>query len=300
MTAHAVAGVRVRRLPQIIYYDATGYEDLSVNDFVIVDTDRCREAARVVIAPRQLQTPPVNTPLPQILRRANAFDLSQWQQLKIHEPEALAECKGQVIKHSLAMRLLSAEYNFDGSHITFYFVADGRVDFRALVRDLAVLFPARVELWQIGPRDRAKLIGGLAPCGRELCCGKFLEDFPKASIKMAKDQDMPLGPNAATGVCGRPMCCLAFEQEVYQEAKPRVPRVGEIVTTARGSGRVIARNILKDCVTVQFEDGATVTVCAGEVQRTGRGGANGVSDAAAHVGGAGSSDPGDKEQEADG
>ncbi len=268
--SNAVAGLRLKRLPQIAYYDATGFEDLDVNEFVIIDTDKCREAARVVIAPRQIQSPPVSTPLPPVLRRANAFDLSQWQQLRIHEPEALALCKTQVAKHNLPMKLLTAEYNFDGSHITFYFVADGRVDFRALVKDLAALFPARVELWQIGPRDRAKLVGGLAPCGRELCCGKFLEEFPKASIKMAKDQDMPLGPNAATGVCGRPLCCLSFEQAVYQEAKPRIPRVGEVVGCTRGHGRVIARNVLKESITVQFEDGANATLPISEVERIGK------------------------------
>ncbi len=268
--SYLVTGLRLKRLPQIIYYDATGFEDLGVNDYVIVDTEKCREAARVVIAPQQLDALPASAPLPTILRRANAFDLSQWQQLQLHEQEALALCKAQVAKHNLPMRLLAAEYNFDGSHVTFYFVADGRVDFRALVKDLAALFPARVELWQIGPRDRAKLIGGLAPCGRELCCGKFLEDFPKASIKMAKDQDMPLGPNAATGVCGRPLCCLSFEQAVYLEAKPRVPRVGETVQCPRGLGRVMARNVLKETITLQFEDGATATVQAVEVQRTGK------------------------------
>ncbi len=269
--AHPVAGVRIRRLPQILYYNASGFDDLCVNDYVIVDTDKCREAARVVIAPQQLQSPPPTTGnLPAILRRANAFDLSQWQQMRMKEPEALSQCRGQVAKHNLPMRLLTAEYNFDGSHVTFYFVADGRVDFRALVKDLAVIFPARVELWQIGPRDRAKLVGGLAPCGRELCCGKFLEDFPKASIKMAKDQDMPLGPNAATGVCGRPLCCLAFEQAVYLEAKPRVPRVGEIVKCPNGQGRVIARNILRESITVLLEDGTNATFEAAEVERTGR------------------------------
>lgn len=268
--ANPVAGLRLKRLPQIAYYDATGFEDLDVNEFVIIDTDKCREAARVVIAPHQIRSSPVTTPLPPILRRANAFDLSQWQQLRMHEPEALALCKAQVGKHNLPMKLLTAEYNFDGSHITFYFVADGRVDFRSLVKDLAALFPARVELWQIGPRDRAKLVGGLAPCGRELCCGKFLEDFPKASIKMAKDQDMPLGPNAATGVCGRPLCCLSFEQAVYQEAKPRVPRVGEIVGCTRGQGRVVARNVLKESITIQFEDGANATLQISEVERLGK------------------------------
>ncbi len=265
-----VAGLRVRRLPHIVYHDATGFEDLKIEEYVIVDTDKCREAARVVVPPAQLLTPPAEGSLPPILRRANAFDLSQWQQLRLHEAEALEQCRAQVTKHNLPMRLLSAEYNFDGSHITFYFVADGRVDFRSLVKDLAALFPARVELWQIGPRDRAKLIGGLAPCGRALCCGQFLSDFPKASIKMAKDQDLPLGPNAATGVCGRPMCCLSFEQRVYQEAKPRVPRVGETVSCERGAGRVVSRNVLKNCVTIQFEDGTSQTLCADDVERVGR------------------------------
>ena len=269
MPSPAVAGLRLRRLPQISYYQSVGFEDLQVNEYVIIDTDKCREAARVMIAPRDLESVTINSPMRPILRRATAFDLSQWQQFKLHEDEALALCKQQVEKHNLAMKLLEAEYNFDGSHLTFYFVADGRVDFRALVKDLAVAFPARVELWQIGPRDRAKLIGGLAPCGQELCCGKFLSDFPKATIKMAKDQDMPLGPNAATGFCGRPLCCLAYEQPVYQEAKGRVPRVGDMVTCERGQGRVVARNVLRENVTLQFEDGTNATFQVAQVVRVG-------------------------------
>jgi cell fate regulator YaaT (PSP1 superfamily) len=270
MPPKAIAGLRSKRLPQIAYYDATGLEDLQVSEFVIIDTDKCREAARVVIAPDQVQSISSNAPLKPILRRATPFDLSQWQQFKLHEDEALAQCKEQVEKHKLPMKLLEAEYNFDGSHLTFYFIADGRIDFRALVKDLAVVFPARVELWQVGPRDRAKLVGGVAPCGRELCCGKFLSDFPKATIKMAKDQDMPLGPNAATGFCGRPLCCLAYEQSVYQEAKGRVPRIGDMVTCERGQGRVIARNVLKENVTLQFEEGANATLPIAEVARAGR------------------------------
>ncbi len=266
MSPQTIAAVRIRRSPQILYYDAAGFENLDLNEYVIVDTDKCREAARIILPPREHPIAPTNETLRPILRRASAFDLSQWQQLRLREADALAQCKAQVEKHNLAMKLLDAEYNFDGSHITFYFVADGRVDFRALVKDLAVAFPARVELWQIGPRDRARLVGGLAPCGQEICCEKFLCDFPKATIKMAKDQDMPLGPNAATGLCGRPLCCLAFEQPVYQAAKGRVPRVGEVVKCERGQGRVIARNVLKENVTVQFEDGTNVTFLVQQVE----------------------------------
>jgi cell fate regulator YaaT (PSP1 superfamily) len=261
-----IAGVRIKRVPQIAYYNATGFTDLVVNEFVIVDTDKCKEAARVVIAPSQHAPFPPDTQLRPVLRRATAIDLAQWQEFRAQEPEALALCKEQVAKHNLPMRLLEAEYNFDGSHLTFYFTADGRVDFRALVKDLAIVFPARVELWQIGPRDRAKLVGGLAPCGQEICCEKFLSDFPKSTIKMAKDQDMPLGPNAATGLCGRPLCCLAYEQPTYQAAKGRVPRVGESVLTERGLGRVIARNVLKENVTVQLEDGTNATLAVEAVQ----------------------------------
>jgi cell fate regulator YaaT (PSP1 superfamily) len=260
MPAHAIAGLRVRRVPQVAYYDATGFENLGINEFVIIDTDKCREAARVVIPPQQTHAVPTDVPLRPILRRATAFDLTQWQQLKLRECEALSQCRDLVAKHNLPMKLLTAEYNFDGSHLTFYFVAEGRVDFRALVKDLTVIFPARVELWQIGPRDRAKLVGGLSPCGREICCEWFLDDFPKSTIKMAKDQDMPLGPNAATGLCGRPLCCLAFEQPTYQAARGRMPRVGDTVVTERGQGRVIARNVLKENVTVQLEDGVNVTL----------------------------------------
>lgn len=255
-----IAGVRIKRVPQIVYHDATGFTDLVVNEFVIVDTDKCREAARVVIAPSQHAPFPPDNQLCPILRRANALDLSQWQEWRLQEAAALAQCKAQIAKHNLPMRMLEAEYNFDGSHLTFYFTAEGRVDFRTLVKDLAIVFPARVELWQIGPRDRAKLVGGIAPCGNEICCQKFLIDFPKSTIKMAKDQDMPLGPNAATGLCGRPLCCLAYEQPTYQAAKGRVPRAGESVMTERGLGRVIARNVLKENVTVQFEDGTNATL----------------------------------------
>jgi len=270
MSPQALAGVRVKRLPQIVYYSASGFEDIQVNEFVIVDTDKCREAARVVIAPSQVHVPPESNNLRPILRRATVLDLSQWQQLRLHETEALTRCRSLVEKHNLPMRLLSAEYNFDGSHVTFYFVAEGRVDFRGLVKDLAAMFPARVELWQIGPRDRARLVGGLAPCGQELCCEKFLSDFPKASIKMAKDQDLPLGPNAAAGVCGRPMCCLAFEQDVYQNAKGRVPRIGATVACERGQGKVIARNVIKESVTVVFTDGTNGVFQASDVKQTAR------------------------------
>ena len=262
-----IAGVRVKRLQQIMYFDAKGFEDLRLSEVVIVDTDKCREAARVVVTPGQIKSPPNGGTLRPILRRATPFDLSQWQQLRLHEDDALAQCKAHVEKHKLPMRLLTAEYNFDGSHVTFYFTAEGRVDFRGLVKDLAVIFPARVELWQIGPRDRARLVGGLAPCGQELCCEKFLDDFPKANIKMAKDQDLPLGPNAAAGACGRPMCCLAYEQSTYQQAKGRVPRIGATVLCSRGQGRVIARNVLKESVTVQFEDGANATLGVPEIQK---------------------------------
>ena len=258
--SNSITGLRIKRVPQILYYDAKGFEDVKVNDYVIVDTDKCREAGRIIIPPGQAHTATENSTLRPILRRATAFDLSQWQQLRLQEAPSLAQCKAQVKKHSLPMRLLAAEYNFDGSHLTFYFTAEGRVDFRALVKDLAAMFPARVELWQIGPRDRARLVGGLSPCGSVLCCANFLDDFPKATIKMAKDQDMPLGPNAATGHCGRPLCCLAYEEQVYQAAKGRVPRVGEVVATERGQGRVIARNVLKENVTVQFEDGTNATL----------------------------------------
>jgi cell fate regulator YaaT (PSP1 superfamily) len=257
MPVRAMVGLRVRRVPQIVYYDATGFEDLGVNEYVIIDTDKCREAGRVIIPSKQAA--PADGPLRPILRRATALDLTQWQQLKLRECEALVQCRAQVEKHKLPMRLLTAEYNFDGSHITFYFTAEGRVDFRVLVKDLSSVFTARVELWQIGPRDRAKLVGGLSPCGREICCERFLGDFPKATIRMAKDQDMPLGPNAATGLCGRPLCCLAYEQPTYQAARGRVPRVGDTVTTERGQGRVIARNVLRENITVQLEDGVNAT-----------------------------------------
>jgi cell fate regulator YaaT (PSP1 superfamily) len=263
----AVVGVRFKRLPKILYLDATGWEDLRVNDYVVVNTEKCRHAARVIIAPRQLAMSTATEPLPKIVRRITASDLARWQTFKEKEDEALRLCRERVHAHQLDMHLLQAEYNFDGTHLTFYFTAEGRVDFRALVKDLTALFPARVELWQIGPRDRARLMGGLGECGRVLCCAAIGGDYPKASVKMAKDQDLPLGPNAATGPCGRPLCCLAYEQPTYEQAKAWMPRVGEVVQTARGLGKVTGRSVPCGTMTVLLDGGVVIACTAAEVER---------------------------------
>ena len=167
----------------------------------------------------------------------------------------MATCQEKIQQHKLEMKLISAEYSFDRSKITFYFTSDGRVDFRELVKDLAKQFKARIELKQIGVRDEAKLLGGFGPCGMKLCCAKFLKSFEPVTIKMAKEQNLPLNPTKISGCCGRLMCCLGYEYQTYKKLMKGMPREGEIIKTKQGKGRVISVNALKRCVTVELEDG---------------------------------------------
>ncbi|MBC7264508.1 MAG: stage 0 sporulation family protein [Chloroflexi bacterium] len=261
-----VVGVRFRPATKIYFFDSTGFDDLKAGEYVIVETVRAKEMGRVVIPPHEVSDQEVVGQLKPIIRRATTQDLLQMQQNAWRQEEALARCREKVAEYGLPMKVVRAEYNFDRSLLTFLFTAEKRVDFRELVRDLARIFRTRIELRQIGVRDEAKLLGGLGPCGRPLCCITHLCDFSPVSIKMAKHQDLPLSPTEISGMCGRLLCCLAYEDEFYQEVKRLLPGVGEVVMTPYGPGKVSSANVIKQTVMVALESGATIELSAKELQ----------------------------------
>lgn len=245
-----VVGIRFKDSGKTYYFDPNGIEALSQGDYVIVETVRGPELAKVAYPPRLVDPEEIVGELKPVLRRAEALDFERLHQLNSRQDELLARCAEKIQEHGLPMRLVKAEYSFDGSRLTFYFTAEKRVDFRALVRDLARTFRTRIELRQIGPRDEAKLLGGIGPCGRLLCCATFLPDYARVSIKMAKDQDLPLNPTKISGVCGRLLCCLSYEHEHYVNVKSGMPRKGTWVQTPDGPGEVIGVNVLRETVIV--------------------------------------------------
>lgn len=265
-----VAGVRFRPSGRIYFYGARHFPHLKTGQYVIVDTPRGKEVARVVIAPKQIEMSEMIDPIKDIDSLAEEDDLRLMLSFKTKEREALISCNRKVLDHQLPMKLVEAEYAYDGSRLTFYFYAENRVDFRQLVRDLAATFHTRIELRQIGSRDHAKHLGGLGPCGKTLCCSSWLSDFDAVSIKMAKEQSLPPNPAKISGVCGRLMCCLAFENETYIDAKKAMPAINESVTTPSGIGRVTAINVPKSSVDVVLESGATVTYPIPDISRIGK------------------------------
>lgn len=263
-----VVGLRFKRRGKIYYFDPTGFEDLKVGDHVIVETARGREMGRVAIAPKQAPQKEAGGRLKPIQRRAKPRDLLQMELFRHREREALQRCREKVAKYGLPMKTVRAEYNFDGSRLTFFFAAEERVDFRKLIQDLARTFKTRVELHQVGVRDEAKLIGGLGRCGRPLCCAAFLTDFSPISIKMAKQQGLSLSPADISGLCGRLLCCLSYEEEYYRAVRERLPKVGEEVLTTYGLGRVTDVNVLKETVSVELESEVTVELPAASLKRS--------------------------------
>lgn len=264
-----VAGVRFRPAGRIYYYDATHFPDLKTGQYVIVETTRGKEAGRVVVAPHQVEFSEAGEGQKPIERLAEEDDLRRLLQFKAKERETLQKCHAKIAQHRLPMKLVEAEYAYDGSRLTFYFFAEERVDFRTLVRDLASTFHTRIELRQIGTRDHAKHLGGLGPCGKTLCCSSWLTDFGAVSIKMAKEQSLPLNPNKISGVCGRLMCCLAYENDQYIEAKAAMPALGAEVQTPTGPGRVTGYNVPRTSIEVLLESGATITLPVDAATRTG-------------------------------
>ncbi len=259
-----IVGIRFKRACKIYYFDPADIE-LEINDHVVVKTVRGLELGQVAIAPRQVVASEVTEPLKPVVRKAEPEDISRAQEFAEKEKEALAECGKLIAKLNLPMKLLSAEYNLDGSRLTLFFSAEERVDFRELVRELTNRFKTRVELRQVGSRDEAKMVGGFGRCGRPLCCMSFLSEFAPVSIKMAKEQDLPLNPMKISGVCGRLLCCLAYEGEQYRAMKERLPKGGQQVSTPMGAARVIGGNALKETVLVELESKATVEVPLSEI-----------------------------------
>lgn len=254
----SVVGVRFRQAGKIYYFDP-GNLEIRKNDPVIVETVRGVEFGTVVTGIRYVTEDEVVLPLKQVIRIATSEDVKQVKENQRLAQEALATCQEKIKSHELEMRLVDGEYTFDRNKVIFYFTADGRVDFRELVRDLASVFRTRIELRQIGVRDEAKMLGGIGPCGRVLCCSSFLGDFEPVSIKMAKDQNLSLNPAKISGLCGRLMCCLKYENDTYVEAKKKMPDVGTKVITPEGDGRVVLLNLLERRVQVELsESGQTV------------------------------------------
>jgi cell fate regulator YaaT (PSP1 superfamily) len=259
-----VVGVRFKQAGKIYYFDP-GELNLEVNDYVVVETARGLELGHVVIAPGQVIDSEIENPLKPVVRKAEPEDIERAKQFEDKEKEALEECAKLVEKLKLNMKLLGAEYNLDGSRLTLHFSAAERVDFRELVRDLAKRLKVRVEMRQTGPRDEAKMTGGCGRCGRPLCCMTFLSNFTPVSMRMAKDQGLPLNPMKISGVCGRLMCCLVYENDYYQEMKERMPRNGQRVMTPSGEGRVVDINPLKVSLMVELETQAVVEFPLNEV-----------------------------------
>ena len=249
-----IIGVRFKRLGKIYFFDPKWLE-VAKGDKVIVDTAQGEEIAEVVVPNRMIDDEKVVEPLKKVLRLASPRDLKHAEECRKKEKEAWELCNKKIEEHKLEMTLTDVEYKFDNSKILFYFTADGRVDFRDLVKDLASIYKTRIELRQIGVRDEVKRIGGNGVCGRELCCCSFLSDFETVSIKMAKEQNISLNPSKISGNCGRLMCCLKYEQEVYEEKLQRLPNVGAIVDTPDGKGEVDGVETLKEVVKVKIKDG---------------------------------------------
>jgi cell fate regulator YaaT (PSP1 superfamily) len=247
-----VIGVRFKKAGKIYYFSPSGL-DIKKGDFVVVETARGIEFGECVIGIKEISEKDIVAPLKNVIRKAHTEDIEKNLDNKQKEQEALTLCLEKIQKHDLNMKLIDVEYTFDNNKVIFYFTADGRVDFRELVKDLAAVFRTRIELRQIGVRDEAKMTGGLGPCGRTLCCSTFLGEFAPVSIKMAKEQNLSLNPTKISGICGRLMCCLNYEQETYEDIRKRLPKVGSIVSTAFGKGEVIANSVVKESVKVKIK-----------------------------------------------
>ncbi len=245
-----VIGVRFRRAGKVYFFDPAGY-DIKQGDNVIVETARGIEYGSVVLGPRDVEDDKIIQPLKPVIRQATDEDIAVEKRNKEKEKEAFQICLEKIKKHGLEMKLIDCEYTFDNNKVLFYFTADGRIDFRELVKDLASVFKTRIELRQIGVRDETKVVGGIGICGRPLCCHTHLSEFAPVSIKMAKEQNLSLNPTKISGVCGRLMCCLKHEEEAYEELNSKLPGVGDFVTTKDNlKGEVQSVSVLKQLVKV--------------------------------------------------
>jgi len=249
-------GVQFQRNGKLYFFDSDEFS-VKPGEYVIVDTARGIDIGEVTTGPRDLDEESWRGPLKKMLRIATEQDIQHGVENRQKEKEAFSICQKKILEHKLEMKLVSVEYAFDNSKILFFFTANGRVDFRSLVKDLASIFKMRIELRQIGVRDEAKMLGGLGPCGRPICCGSFLDQFQPVSIKMAKEQNLSLNPTKISGVCGRLMCCLKYEQEHYEITRKKMPKIGREVITPDGNGPVTDLNIVKETVFVRLTNGDT-------------------------------------------
>ena len=249
-----VIGVRFKKAGKIYYFSPADLK-IEKGNYVIVETARGIEFGECVVGIKEIKEEEIVSPLKNVIRIADEKDINKHKENKDKEEKALDICLKKIQEHKLDMKLIDVEYTFDNNKVIFYFTADGRVDFRELVKDLATIFKTRIELRQIGVRDEAKMIGGLGPCGRPMCCSTFLGDFASVSIKMAKEQNLSLNPTKISGICGRLMCCLNYEQSTYEDIRKRIPKVGAIVKTENGTGPVVGNSIVKELVKVKLKKG---------------------------------------------
>ena len=254
-----IVGVRFKNAGKIYYFDPVDFEIEEDMD-VVVETARGLEYGTIVVGKKEIDEESLVSPLKPIIRIATEEDTKIYKENKEKAKETFELCLEKIKEHNLTMYLIDCEYTFDRNKLIFYFTAEGRIDFRELVKDLAAIFKTRIELRQIGVRDEAKSIGGLGPCGRSLCCSSWLGDFQPVSIKMAKDQSLSLNPTKISGICGRLFCCLKYEHDVYVEAIEKVPPVGAIVKVDSKKGKVIETNPLLEQVKVEFND-KTIRIC---------------------------------------
>jgi cell fate regulator YaaT (PSP1 superfamily) len=249
--------IRLRDFGQVYFYagsDVVG----KAGDYVILEHDRGMDYGAIIPSVKELTQREHKELLKRVIRQASPEDLKQIEENRKKAKDAFTTCLKKIEEHKLEMKLVEAEYSFDRSKIIFYFTAEGRVDFRNLVKDLAKIFKARIELRQIGPRDEAKLFGGYGPCGRELCCVKFLKDFEPVTVKMVKEEGLPLNRPKVSGICDRLMCCLSFEYETYKMLSVGLPREGERIHTPGGKGKVTSVNVFKRTASVELEDGSQI------------------------------------------
>lgn len=247
-----VISVRFRPGGAAYYFDPAALE-LHVGDTVIVETAHGQALGRVIEAPQEVPPESLQEPLKPVVRKATEEDRARASELKTAEREALKKCAELVTKHNLPMKLIEAEYSFDGGHLTVYFSAEGKVDFRALLKEMGATFRVRVELRQIGARDVAKLLGGVGRCGRAICCATYLSKFAPISVRMARDQALPLNPTMISGACGKLLCCLKYEHEQYLDMRGDLPPIGKKVRTPHGPAKILTVNYLKGVATVQLE-----------------------------------------------
>ena len=260
-----VVGIQFNPVTKVYHFGANQLLDLGNGDFVIVETAKGTEIAQVVEAPHTIDERDVVGEIKNVVRRASAWDLVQKDLWTRKEQEALAVCRSKARDHELDIKIIRCDYNYTGGRLLVYFSSENRVDFRQLVRELARIFRTRIEMRQIGVRDEAKLLDGVGKCGRQLCCTSWLREFTPVSIRMAKNQQLPLNPEEISGVCGRLLCCLSYEDEVYKEQNRKMPKLGAEVITPQGVGRVRHLHPLKETVTVLLESNAIGEFAVGEL-----------------------------------